>query len=69
MSTLRLVRRPDWSTEELPGFRAHCGISTAAVRCPAEDHLVGWLAAMRVFALGELPHPGAQIILIEAEDG
>ena len=36
---------------------------------PAGDQLRGWPAAMRVFARRERPHPGAQLTLLEAEDG
>jgi hypothetical protein len=33
------------------------------------DQLAAWLAAMRVFAGRERPHPGAQLTLFEAADG
>jgi DDE family transposase len=36
---------------------------------PAGDQLRAWPAAMRVFARRERPHPGAQLTLLEAEDG
>ena len=36
---------------------------------PAGDQLKAWPAAMRVFARRERPHPGAQLTLLEAEDG
>jgi len=36
---------------------------------PAGDQLAGWPASMRVFARRERPHPGAQLTLLEAEDG
>jgi Transposase DDE domain group 1 len=36
---------------------------------PAGDQLATWPAAMRVFARRERPHPGAQLTLLEAEDG
>jgi hypothetical protein len=36
---------------------------------PRGDQLRAWPAAMRVFARRERPHPGAQLTLLEAEDG
>jgi Transposase DDE domain group 1 len=36
---------------------------------PAGDQLKAWPATMRVFARRERPHPGAQLTLLEAEDG
>jgi hypothetical protein len=36
---------------------------------PGGDQLKGWPATMRVFARRERPHPGAQLTLLEAEDG
>jgi Transposase DDE domain group 1 len=36
---------------------------------PAGDQLHAWPATMRVFARRERPHPGAQLTLLEAEDG
>ncbi len=36
---------------------------------PRGDQLKAWPAAMRVFARRERPHPGAQLTLLEAEDG
>jgi len=33
------------------------------------DHLAGWPERMRVFARRERPHPGAQLTLLETEDG
>jgi hypothetical protein len=38
-------------------------------RGPGGDQLRAWPAAMRVFARRERPHPGAQLTLLEAEDG
>jgi Transposase DDE domain group 1 len=42
---------------------------TGLLRCPGRDQLSAWPAAMRVFARRERPHPGAQLSLLEAEDG
>jgi hypothetical protein len=36
---------------------------------PHGDQLHAWPATMRVFARRERPHPGAQLTLLEAEDG
>jgi hypothetical protein len=36
---------------------------------PHGDQLHGWPATMRIFARRERPHPGAQLTLLEAEDG
>ena len=36
---------------------------------PAGDQLRAWPAAMRIFARRERPHPGAQLTLLEAENG
>jgi len=36
---------------------------------PHGDQLKAWPATMRVFARRERPHPGAQLTLVEAEDG
>ena len=36
---------------------------------PAGDQLASWPTAMRIFARRERPHPGAQLTLLEAEDG
>jgi len=36
---------------------------------PGGDQLAGWPTSMRVFARRERPHPGAQLTLLEAEDG
>jgi hypothetical protein len=45
---------------------SHAGL----LRCgPAGDKLRAWPAAMRVFARRERPHPGAQLTLLEAENG
>jgi hypothetical protein len=38
-------------------------------RGPDGDHLAGWPERMRVFARRERPHPGAQLTLLETEDG
>jgi DDE family transposase len=61
------------------GQRAHraCWIEEAHVteltgllrEGPAGDQLHAWPATMRVFARRERPHPGAQLTLLEAEDG
>jgi hypothetical protein len=45
---------------ELPGFLREG---------PAGDQLVGWPAAMRVFARRERPNAAAQLTLFKAEDG
>jgi hypothetical protein len=49
---------------------AHVTELTGLLRCgPAGDQLRAWPAAMRVFAHRERPHPGAQLTLLEAENG
>ena len=49
---------------------AHVAELTGLLRQgPAGDQLTSWPAAMRVFARRERPHPGAQLTLLEAEDG
>ena len=49
---------------------AHVTELTALLReGPRGDQLAGWPAAMRVLARRERPHPGAQLNLLEAEDG
>jgi Transposase DDE domain group 1 len=49
---------------------AHVSELTGLLReGPGGDQLEGWPAPMRVFARRERPHPGAQLTLLEAEDG
>ena len=36
---------------------------------PGADQLAAWPETMRLFALRERPHPGAQLTLSEIEDG
>jgi Transposase DDE domain group 1 len=49
---------------------AHVTELTGLLReSPHGDQLAGWPATMRVFARRERPHPGAQLTLLEAEDG
>jgi Transposase DDE domain group 1 len=58
------AHQPCWIEE------AHVTELTGLMRCgPAGDQLAAWPATMRVFARRERPHPGAQLTLIEAEDG
>jgi len=49
---------------------AHVTELTGILR-PGKDHdqLAGWPETMRVFARRERPHPGAQLTLLETEDG
>jgi hypothetical protein len=58
------AHQPCWIEEahvtELTGLMRHG---------PAGDQLAAWPATMRIFARRERPHPGAQLTLIEAEDG
>ncbi len=42
---------------------------TAILRDGRADQLAGWPVSMRVFARRERPHPGAQLTLLEAQDG
>ena len=42
---------------------------TAILRDGRADQLAGWPVSMRVFARRERPHPGAQLSLLEAQDG
>jgi hypothetical protein len=48
---------------------AHVTELTALLRGGRGDQLSSWPASMRVFARRERPHPGAQLSLLEAEDG
>jgi hypothetical protein len=58
------AHQPCWIEEahvtELTGLLRHG---------PRGDQLAAWPASMRIFARRERPHPGAQLTLIEAEDG
>jgi hypothetical protein len=60
----RCAHRACWIEE------AHVTELTGLLReGPHGDQLASWPAAMRIFARRERPHPGAQLTLLEAEDG
>jgi Transposase DDE domain group 1 len=48
---------------------AHVTELTALLRDGRRDQLKDWPKAIRVFARRERPHPGAQLTLLESEDG
>ena len=63
-ANLSCAHRACWIEE------AHVTELTGLLRHSAGgDQLRAWPAAMRVFARRERPHPGAQLTLLEAEDG
>ncbi len=70
-------RRADGACGDLDCGHRRCWIEEACVTeltsllraDPGGDQLAGWPASMRVFARRERPHPGAQLTLLEAEDG
>ena len=73
---VRERRAPDACADTCCAHRA-CWIEEAHVteltgllrEGPHGDQLASWPSAMRVFARRERPHPGAQLTLLEAEDG
>ena len=70
-------RRADGACSDVECAHRRCWIEEAHVteltlllrEGPGGDQLAGWPASMRVFARRERPHPGAQLTLVEAEDG
>jgi Transposase DDE domain group 1 len=70
-------RRADGACTDPSCGHARCWIEEAHVTeltgllrgGPHGDQLAGWPASMRVFARRERPHPGAQLSLLETQDG
>ena len=70
-------RRADDACPDRQCGHHHCWVEQAHVteltrllrEGPGGDQLDGWPTSLRIFALRERPHPGAQLTLFEAEDG